>query len=156
MVFFVLAISFAAWRGGGPERWAAGAYVLALAGSAYVGFLQIPGNFRFVPIGLFLADGLLLIALCLIASRANRWWPIPAAGCQLVAVLVHIGKLLDATMIPEGYAFLVTIWSWPMVALLGLGTWTHRRRLADGIIVQDWKPSSDARGSRNRKLQRPA
>jgi len=153
MVFFVVTVIFAGWRGGGPERGTAGVYVLALTGSAYVGFLQVPGDFQVVPISLFLVDSLLLIALCMIAVRSNRWWPIPAAGCQLVAVLVHIGKLLDPTMIPDGYAFLVTIWSWPMVALLGLGTWAHRRRLADSIIVPDWKPSSDARPSRSRKLQ---
>jgi hypothetical protein len=93
----------------------------------------------------FLVDLLLLAAICTLAIRANRWWPIPAAGCQLVAVLVHAGKLVEPSMIPNGYAFLVTIWSWPMVLLLALGTWAHRRRLANRIIVPDWKPSSGQR-----------
>ena len=92
LIFFFVVVALAAWRGGGPERVTAGADVIALAGSAYVGFLHVPGNFRVVPIGLFLVDGLLLIALCAIAVRANRWWPIPATGCQLVAVLVHAGS----------------------------------------------------------------
>ena len=35
----------------------------------------------------------------------------------MVAMLVHAGKLLDPAMIPNGYAFLVKISSWPMVAL---------------------------------------
>jgi len=96
---------------------------------------------------LFVVDVALLIALCIIALRANRWWPVPVAGCQLVAVLVHAAKLIDAGMIPNGYAFLVTIWSWPMVALLAVGTWTYRRRTARGIIVPDWKPISARRGS---------
>lgn len=102
----------------------------------------MPGGFQSVPVRLFLMDVLLLVALCVIAIRANRWWPIPVAGCQLVAVLVHAGKLLDPSMIPSGYAFLVKISSWPMVALLGYGTWAHRQRLRQGIIVPDWKPSS--------------
>src|SRR5207253_9399617 len=114
----------------------------ASVGSLSVGFLHMPGGFQSVPVRLFVVDALLLLALCLIAIRANRWWPIPVAGCQLVAVLVHAGKLLDPGMIPNGYAFLVKIWSWPMVALLAYGTWAYRSRLRQGTIVSDWKPSS--------------
>jgi hypothetical protein len=145
MIFFVAVVVFAVLRGGGAERATAGAYTAALAGSAYFGFLRVPGNFRVVPLGLFLVDFLLLVALCAIAVRANRWWIIPAAGCQLVAVLVHTGKLLDPNMVPRSYEFLTDVWSWPMVALLAIGTWAHRRRLKQGIIVPDWKPSSDRR-----------
>jgi len=147
LIFFALVVGFAAWRGGGPERATAAACLIALVGTISGGFLHVVGNFRVVPIHLFLVDVALLLALCIIALRANRWWPVPVAGCQLVAVLVHAAKLIDPGMIPNGYAFLVTIWSWPMVALLALGTWTHRRRTARGIIVPDWKPISARRGS---------
>jgi hypothetical protein len=142
LVLFILVIAASTWRGGGPEKVTAGAFTLGLVGSATVGFLKIPGNIRVVPMGLFLVDTLLFVALCLIAIRANRWWVIPVAGCQLVAVLVHTVKLLDPAMIPNGYAFLVKISSWPMVALLAYGTWNYRRRLRQGIFVPDWKPSS--------------
>ncbi|NUR45575.1 MAG: hypothetical protein HOP91_05395 [Sphingomonas sp.] len=120
----------------------AGAFALALVGSATVGFLKVPGNFRVVPMGLLLVDAMLLLALSLVAIRANRWWLIPVAGCQLVAVLVHTGKMLDPAMIPNGYAFLVKVWSWPMVALLAYGTWAHRSRIRRGIMLPDWKLSS--------------
>jgi hypothetical protein len=142
LAFFALVVVFAIARGGGPERTSAVAMITALAGSAWVGFLSLPGGFRVASLGLLVVDSLLLVALCAIAIRANRWWPIPVAGCQLVAVLVHAGKLLDSAMIPNGYAFLVTIWSWPMVLMLGLGTWAHRRRLSNRVIVPGWKPSS--------------
>jgi hypothetical protein len=141
LLFFGIVVIYSTLRGGGPERVTAAAYVLALLGSASVGFLTVPGHFRVVSFGLFLVDSVLFIGLAVIAVRANRWWPIPAAGCQLVAVLVHTGKKLDPAMIPDSYIFLTDIWSWPMVVLLGLGTWAHRRRLANGIVVADWKPS---------------
>jgi hypothetical protein len=150
LVFFATVLIFALLRGGGPERITAIAYILALAGSAADGFLRVPGNFRVVPIGLFLSDAALLIALSLIAIRANRWWIIPTAGCQLVAVLAHTAKFIDPAMIPDGYEFLIDIWSWPMVALLGYGTWAHRRRLERGIIVRDWKSFSNRSASRVR------
>ena len=154
LLFFAIVVTFAIWRGGGPERTTAFAYILALAGSASVGIIDMPGAFGVVPMTVFIVDMILLVALCLIAIRANRWWPIPAAGCQLIAVLAHAGKLLDPTMIPDGYAFLVTIWSWPMVLLLGLGTRAHRRRLRDGAIVPDWKPSFARRQSQTLPVQR--
>jgi hypothetical protein len=147
LVFFTFVTAFSMWRGGGPERIVSVSYIVALAGSATVGIVHMPGGFRAVPIQVFVVDVLLLVALSVIAIRANRWWPIVAAGCQLIAVLVHVVKLMQPTMIPNGYAFLVTIWSWPMVALLGLGTRAHRRRLAQAIIVPDWKPSSMGRQS---------
>ena len=142
LLFFAIVSLFAMLRGGGPERATAGAYILALAGSAYMGFLNVPGNFRVVPMGLFAVDVALLVALCLISIRANRWWVIPAAGCQLVAVMVHLVRLLDPAMVPNSYEFLTDIWSWPMVILLGLGTVAHRRRLGRSIFMLDWKPSS--------------
>ena len=141
VIFIVAVVAYAFARGGGPERSTAIGFILASAGSLSVGFWHMPGEFQAVPVRLFFVDALLLLGLCLIAIRANRWWPIPVAGCQLVAVLVHAGKLLDPVMIPNGYAFLVKISSWPMVALLAYGTWTHRSRLRRGIIVPDWKPS---------------
>jgi hypothetical protein len=148
--FFAFVVSFAIWRGGGPERVTAMAYVIALAATLYTGFLRVPGDYRVVPVGLFATDAILLIVLCLIAVRANRWWIIPAAGCQLVTVLVHTGKLLDPTMIPVSYELLTDMWSWPMVALLAAATCAHRSRLRRGIIVPDWKLSSASPESRMR------
>lgn len=151
VIFIVLVVGFGLARGGGPERAIAMAYIIASAGSLSLGFLHMPGGFESVPIRLFAVDTLLLFGLTIIAIRANRWWPIPAAGCQLVAVLVHASKELHPAMVPTGYALLTTIWSWPMVALLALGTWAHRQRLARGIIVPDWKPSFVPPQSPNRQ-----
>lgn len=141
LAFFTSAVAYALLRGGGPERVTAAAYSIALAGSLVVG-THVPGNFRVVPIGLFSVDLALLIALCVIAIRANRWWIIPAAGCQLVTVLVHAGKALHPAMIPNSYAFLADILSWPMVMFLAAGVWAYRRRRAKRITMPDWKPFS--------------
>jgi len=149
VAFIVVVVAYAMIKGGGPERSTALAYILASAGSLSLSFFRMPGEFQIVPMHLLLTDILLLVALCAIAIRANRWWPIPVAGCQLVAVLVHAGKLLYPSMIPDSYALLTTIWSWPMVILLGLGAWAYRRRQAQGIIAPDWKPSSRRHRSPN-------
>jgi hypothetical protein len=156
VIFIVIVVVYALARGGGPARVTAIAYIIASAGSLSLGFLHMPGAFRSVPMRLFAVDLLLLIGLCIVAIRANRWWPIPVAGCQLVAVLVHATKLLDPAMIPDSYALLTTIWSWPMVALLAVGTWAHRRRVATGVFVPDWKPISRRRASTSLRPQLPS
>ena len=154
LLLFAVAVSYAALRGGRPERWTAFAYLVALAGSASLGLMRIAGNFSVVPMQLFVVDALLLLALAILAIRANRIWLIPAAGCQLVAVLVHATKLIDPGMIPNGYAFLTTIWSWPMVLLLAYGTWRYRRREATGTAIPDWKASSAPRRSVMPRMRR--
>jgi len=154
LLLFAVAVSYAALRGGRPERWTAFAYLVALAGSASLGVMRIPGNFSVVPVQLFVVDALLLLVLAILAIRANRIWLIPAAGCQLVAVLVHATKLIEPGMIPNGYAFLTTIWSWPMVLLLAYGTWRYRRREATGTAIPDWKASSAPRRSVMPRMRR--
>ena len=145
VALLLIVMAFALAKGGGPERAVAVAYIIASAGSLSLSFFEMPSRFEVVPVHILVSDILLLAALCVLAIHANRWWVIPVAGCQLVAVLVHTGKLVNPDMIPNGYAFLTTIWSWPMVALLAGGTWRHQRRLAQGIIAPDWKPSSRPR-----------
>ena len=155
LLLFAVVVIYAGMLGGRPERWTAFAYLLALAGSASVGLMTIAGDFSVVPARLFVVDVLLLLGLALLAIRANRLWLIPAAGCQLVAVLVHAAKLIDPAMIPNGYAFLTTIWSWPMVLLLASGTWLYHRRKVTGAAIPDWKASFTPRRSRMPGVQRP-
>jgi hypothetical protein len=150
VAFLGAVLFYAAIWGAAPERLVALSYMIASAGSLLFALSTMPGQFRVVPVHLLIVDILLLAALCVIAVRANRLWPIPAASCQLVAVLVHAGKLVHPEMIPNGYAFLVTIWSWPMLLLLALGTRAHQRRLAEGLTVPDWKPSSALPASQSR------
>ena len=155
VVFLIASLAYALVRGRGPERAVAVAYILASAGSLSLSLFAMPGNFRVVPWHLFLVDVLLLGVLVALAIRANRLWLIPAAGCQLVAVMVHITRLIDPAMIPNGYAFLTTIWSWPMVLLLASGTWLYHRRKVTGVAIPDWKAFFTPRRSRMPGVRRP-
>lgn len=139
-VFLVVSLAYATLWGGPPERLAALLYALGSVGSLVGGWGGMPSGFELVPTYLLAVDFLLLIGLAALTTRANRLWLIPATACQLDAVLAHVTKLLAPAMIPTSYAFLVTIWSWPMVGLLTLGTWNYRRRGAFGNGLPSWKP----------------
>ena len=137
-----LSVGYAFWRGDGPERVTAAAFLAGVAASATLGLFKMPGGFASVPVRLLIIDIVWAGIFILIAIRANRAWLIPFAACQIVAVLGHIAKLIDPRMIPKGYAFLTVIWSWPMLILLALGTMAHQRRVANGILLPAWKGSS--------------
>ena len=139
LAFFGGSVGYSAWKGGAPERCAAALLLLGLIGSASVGVIHIQGAFHSIPVRLAMVDGTLASALTLLAVRANRVWLIPLAACQVAAVLGHLAKLAAPEMVPLGYAFLVSIWGWPMTALLVFGTWCQDKRAKAGRLDRHWR-----------------
>ena len=111
----------------------------ALVGSASVGVITIEGGFASVPTRLLVVDLLLGMFLTFVSLRANRLWLIAATSCQWLAITVHFVKLLHPEIVSTSYAFLTVIWSWPITALLALGTYAHRQRVASPI--PNWRAS---------------
>jgi len=139
-VFLILLLctcGYAIWRGGAPERIAAGAMLAATIASA-VFRSEVDGRFVDVEVGLFLVDALLLAVLFTIMLRADRGWPILLCALHLCTVGAHGVKLVDPEMIRVTYVIMVTAWSWPMVIALGIGTWRHRRRVLVTGYDRDW------------------
>ena len=139
LAFFGGSVGYSAWKGGAPERCAAALLLLGLIGSASVGVIHIQGAFHSIPVRLAMVDGTLAAALMLLAVRANRVWLIPLAACQVAAVLGHVAKLAAPDMVPLGYAFLVSIWGWPMTGLLVFGTWCQDKRAKAGHLDRPWR-----------------
>ncbi|WP_300973474.1 hypothetical protein [Sphingomonas sp. LHG3406-1] len=138
----VFSLSFAAWKGGGPERLAAAIYLAATIASSMAGSDAAPGRgFRDLATPLLTVDVAMALALTALTVRANRLWLIAASACQWIAVLAHIVRAIQPNIIPTSYAFLAMIWSWPMVGLLLGGTVAYRRRLTAGVPVPDWRHS---------------
>ena len=149
-VFLILLLGtcgYALWRGGAPERIAAGAMLAATIASA-VFRSEVDGRFVDVELGLFLVDTLLLIVLSAIMLHADRGWPILLCALHLCTVGAHGVKFVDSEMIRVTYVVMVTAWSWPMVIALGVGTWRHRRRLVTCGYDRDWSsPNAPEAGS---------
>lgn len=125
----VTCVPYALLRGGAPERWCAVVAflatllsTLALSRSAIV--------YQDAEVGTLIVDGLALAAFFGVALFADRFWPLLVAGLQADAVIIHICKLVRPDMLPLGYAIGLSIWSYPILMLLAIGTARHRRRLA--------------------------
>jgi len=135
--------AYALWRGGAPERIAAGAMALAyLATLASYG--PLPSRFARVEIGVLVVDTLLLVVLVSVAAKADRAWPMALAALQLDSVGVHLARLLNLEMIRVTYALMLAMWSYPMLLVLVAGTWRHcqRRRRNGGDLAWSQKDIS--------------
>lgn len=137
MTLLLLCWVYALRRGGAPERLAA--TILAIASLATAA--AIPGpqqSFRSVETDVVLIDALCALAFIALALRADRFWPLWLAALQIGGTASHAVKFIDFEAVPRAYAFMLAIWSYPMIALIVAGTWRHRRRLQRFGADQSW------------------
>lgn len=107
-------------RWGEPiERWTVGVLVISIVLSDILSVVTI-GTWR---AGVAGTNLLLLIALWLVAMRANRYWIVLVTSAQLVAVLSHLLPVMtDSHLVGSGY--ILRRWLWLLqsaVFFLGAG-----------------------------------
>ena len=64
------------------------------------------------------------------ALVSDRFWPLWIAGLQLTSSMGHLFKAIDAELLPIAYAAALRMWAWPILIILGIGTWRAQRRTA--------------------------
>lgn len=119
--------ALAVWRGRDDERLAAGGFLAAWALSLVV-FKS--GDYQ-TQWPILLIDVALFVALATIALRTARYWPLPVAALQLLAVAVPVAKAADAAV--SGWAFITAALGFQYMALFAIGyaAWTAPRRYAE-------------------------
>ena len=122
--------------GGGPERAGAAAYGVACIAS-HLAF-SAPLRFRSVETGVFIVDVLVFAAFVILALRANRFWPIWVSALLGLGVLAHLARWTGPSAVPWAYQFIMSIWSYPILAIIAIGTFNHRRRLARLGVDPSW------------------
>ncbi len=126
--FALASVAVAAWlRGGRAERQAAAMYVAAAVATALVRS-RSPDRYLHLQVGVMVVDAALLLGLCLIVLREDRWWPIASAALQLVTMLGHVAKIIDPTIGRMAYFSTVVGSSVPSLILLIIGIANHARR----------------------------
>jgi hypothetical protein len=70
----------------------------------------------------FLADVANLLLLTGIALRSPKYWPMAAAGFQLLAVMTHVAKLVDRGVAQWTYLTAGIIWTYLLMIALVVGT----------------------------------
>ena len=75
----------------------------------------------------FGADGCLLLLLTAISLRTKRYWPLAAAGFQLLCVVTHVARTIDPGVRAWAYATAQVIWTQLVFVALGVGVWNTWR-----------------------------
>lgn len=128
---------YALLRGGPPERIVSGSLILAYV-ATLASYSSFASRFYSVEQGVFATDVCLLVLLIGVALRADRGWPLVVAALQLDTVGTHVLKHLDPGIIRVTYALLIAVWSYPMLLVLGVGTFRHQVRLARRGYDTSW------------------
>ncbi len=129
LVAFLLAGSYAVWRGGNPERFIA----LAMSiGGAAARMVQ-SYDFSRPQYGMFAVDLVFLAVLLPLAMFSNRKWLLPCAALQLLIIGAHVAMILDPRIRSYAYLTAVMVWFWCQMLTLVLGVFfeaeRERRRL---------------------------
>ena len=141
LVLLIACCAYAFARGGAPERIGMAVYA---AGSVltYVAVSAPPIRFKGVEVGVFIIDVCVLISFIVLALRANRFWPIWVSALLGLGVLGSLAMMLHPRVIPWAYAVVLSIWSYPILLLMVVGTRNHQLRLKRNGADPSWTPSS--------------
>jgi len=110
-----------------PEK--IGALIMLLgAVLTRIGAVVFTWRFAHVEWGALAVDIGGLAALFFLAVRTDRSWTLWLAALQLTTTLGHLARAIDPEMLPNGYAFLLVAWSYPMLLTIALGTRTQQKK----------------------------
>lgn len=140
-----LCTAYALARGGAPEKIGAAIYAVSVV-VTHVLLMTHLGRWRGIEFGVFFVDVLTFALFCILAIRANRFWPIWVSALLGLGVLGHLARWAGPDVLWYAYAVVLTIWSYPILAILAVGTFNHRRRLARFETDRSWSTSSAPSG----------
>jgi hypothetical protein len=130
-VLLVVSCGYALWRGRKYERIAALVFVTATILSI-IGHSPLRGRYIELEASDLIVDSAVLVVVMTIALVSDRFWPLWAAGLQLVDSLSHVMKAIDADLVPTVYGAAERFWSYPILLILFIGAWRQHRRTSVG------------------------
>jgi hypothetical protein len=127
IVLLLVCCTYSLIAGGTPERVSAVIYSGACFATHEI--LHAHGAYRWLKVeqGVLAIDLALFAAFCLVALYASRLWPIWASALLGLGVLGHIARMYVPDLSSWAYAVVLTIWSYPILLLMTLGTWRHQK-----------------------------
>ena len=125
-LLLLVSCGYALWRGRKYERIAALVFVTA----TILSVLGHSPRLRYVEIERtdLIVDSAVLFAVIAIALASDRFWPLWAAGLQLVASISHLMKAIHADLLPHVYGAAERFWSYPILVILFIGAWRQNQR----------------------------
>lgn len=130
-ILLALVVLYALVRGSRDERQVA---IICLFGAVVTTLVLSPLTARFKSMEepVLLVDLAVLAGFLVVALRSERFWPLWVAGLQLTTIMGHLLKGVDSELLSRAYAASLNFWAYPIVLILGIGTWrSHNRSLSE-------------------------
>jgi nicotinamide riboside transporter PnuC len=127
-LLLALVVLYALLRGSRDERHVA---LICLIGAVVTTLVLSPLTERFSGLErpVMLVDLAVLAGFVAVALRSERFWPLWVAGLQLTTIMGHVLKEVDLALLPRAYGAALNFWAYPIILILGIGTWRAQRRL---------------------------
>jgi hypothetical protein len=137
IALFIGSTLYAFWKGGGPERWAAG---ILLVGVVLTGLAEHFETARFSTIQWCVAavDCFVLAGFMTIALLSTRYWPMWLAALQIIQLSSDFTRALPG-MIDLVYAIASSLIGYPLCIIIAMGTARHRLRTARHGAQHAWR-----------------
>ncbi|MFN3512541.1 MAG: hypothetical protein ACK41C_05830 [Phenylobacterium sp.] len=124
-VALVVVCILAFWRGGRPERlvavlWAI-SWLISRSVYNYDNWIDPQWSVLAVDVGV-------LIAFAALAAYSDRTWLLFATAFQLLNVVTHVAMIVDSEVRARAYVYGLVIWSYMVLAAIGVGAWAEGRR----------------------------
>lgn len=137
------------WQGGAPEK--IGATIFATGTALTHALVAAPASrYHSVEHGILVVDAVGFAAFLILALCANRFWTLWVTGLLGVALVGHLAKLFSPGVIPWAYQVVLSIWSYPILALIAAGTWFHLRRVRLHGADKSWSSFCSRAGRETR------
>ncbi|GAA4043754.1 hypothetical protein [Parerythrobacter jejuensis] len=137
----LLLLLAAVWKGGGPERaCAATLFGMVVVDRSYHALFGPSPTYDLIDPWHLLLDTGGLVALVLIALRANRFFPMILAAAQLVAFSAHLVRMTVEPVTSLSYYLLYTMPFWFQLLVMTIGIARHAYRTSRFGPYRDWRP----------------
>jgi len=137
----LLAIAF--WKGDSPEKLCnlVGGLTIILDIIYHIIFGH--AVFNHIDIGHLVIDSLAALAFLLIATQANRMYPLWLASWQMIAVTAHLIRLVDPAISRPVYGVMIIAPSYAEMLILATGLFLHIRRVKIHGSYRSWRRSTN-------------
>lgn len=127
---------YAFLAGGRPEKVGAAFYTLSCVATQISYTLSPRPPWASLEIGVFVIDILIFGLFVMLALRADRFWPIWASALLGLGVLGHLARMAEPAMISWTYAVSISIWSYPILASIAIGSFNYNRKKARAFMYE--------------------
>lgn len=105
-------------KGRTEERVAAGAFLVCAVAAPFIKDYSWGTQWS-----IFGLDVAYLALLVVMALRSPRYWPLWAAGFQVLGVVTHAASIIDPTLPRWAYITAGVIWTYLVLSAIAVGTW---------------------------------